>query len=289
MKDKNIINTGKKITVLLLLILFIPIFANSQEKITFGLTGTVFKGDLEIFNKWKNYLEEKLNVPVSLKFSRTYSEMISMINLGQVDVAYVCNTTYVTLKKQNSVKLLTIPMTNGLEEYYAYIISKKDSPYNSLLDFKNKIFAFTDPDSNSGAVAPRYNLLKNGYSPKDYFKKIVYTYEHGESIKAVLDEFVDGASVDSLVYEQFVKRHAKKAKDLKIVEKLGPYVMSPIVANDNLDKETFNEIQNIFMNMHKEKQGQNILKALSLDKLNAPKNKDYSEIEKIMDFIKTHE
>lgn len=289
MKDKNLINSGKKVTIFLILILIFPIITYAQTKITFGLTGTVFKGDLEIFNNWKDYLEKKLNIPVSLKFSRTYAEMVSMINLGQVDLAYVCNTTFVTLKKQNSVKLLTIPMTNGEEVYYSYIISKKTLPYNSLLDFKNKIFAFTDPESNSGAIAPRYRLLKTGYSPKSYFKKIIYTYEHGESIKAVLDEFVDGASVDSLVYEQFVKRHANEAKDLKIVEKLGPFVMSPIVASTNLDKKIFNNIQEIFINMHKEEEGYKILNGLSLDKLNYPNGKDYSTIEKIMDYIKIHE
>jgi len=289
MKDKNITIAGKKFTILLLIILIIPIFSNAHEKITFGLTGTIYKGDLEIFDNWKKYLERKLNIPVELKFSRTYSEMVSMINSGQVDVAYICNSTYVTLKKQNSVKLLTIPMANGGEVYYSYIISKKKFAYKSLFDFKNKIFAYTDPESNSGSIAPTYKLLKNNHTPKRYFKKIIYTYEHGESIQAVLDEFVEGASVDSLVYDQFVKRYPLQAKELKIVEKLGPFTMSPIVANNNLDKKTFTLIQKIFVHMNEEKEGFKILQGLSLDKLNMPINKNYNDIEEIMDYVKAYE
>jgi len=289
MKDNNMTSTGKKFTILLLLIFIIPIFSHAQEKIIFGLTGTIFKGDLKIFDEWKTYLEKKLHTPVELKFSRTYSEMINMINLGQVDVAYVCNTTYVTLQKQNSVKLLTIPATKEGEIYYSYIISKKDMAYNNLFDFKDKIFAFTDPGSNSGAIAPTYELLQNGLVPKKYFKKIIYTYKHGESIQAVLDQFVDGASVDSLVYDQFIKRYPNEARNLKVVEKLGPFPMSPIVANNNLDSRIFTNIQMIFTNMHKDQEGHNILNKLSLDKLNLPHDKDYSEIEKTMNYITTNE
>ena len=116
MKDKKIIASGKKIITFLLFMLLIPLSLNAaKDKIVFGLTGTVYKGDLKIFDKWKKYLENKLNIPVELKFSRTYSEMISMINLGEVDIAYVCNTTYVQLKKQKSAKLLSIPVSNGVE------------------------------------------------------------------------------------------------------------------------------------------------------------------------------
>lgn len=289
MKDKKIITSGKKIITILLFMLLIPYSLSAKDKIVFGLTGTVYKGDLKIFDNWKKYLEKKLNIPVELKFSRTYSEMMSMINLGEVDIAYVCNTTYVQLKKQESAKLLSIPVSNGLEVYYSYIISKKSAPYKSLLDFKDKIFAFTDPGSNSGTVAPTYELLKNGHKTKDYFRRTIYTYEHGESIKAVLDEFVDGASVDSLVYEQFVKRHAKESKELKVVERLGPFTMSPIVANKNLSPKNFDLIQKIFVNMDKDKKGTKILKELSLDKLNIPKNKSYEDIEKIMSFIDSYE
>lgn len=281
---KKIFDCGK-IFITLIFIFFFALQLNAKEKIVFGLTGTVYKGDLKIFEKWKEYLEKEINLSVELKFSRTYSEMVSMINRDEVDIAYVCNTTYVKLKKQNSAKLLSIPISNKHEVYYSYIIAKENSTYKDLLDFKNKIFAYTDPDSNSGSIAPTYKLLKKGIKPRFFFKKIIYTYEHSESINAVLDSFVDGASVDSLVYDQFVKRYPIKAKQIRIVEKLGPYSMSPLVSNITLNEKIYKKIQDSLISMHKKEQGKSILKNLSLDKLKFPLNEDYKDIEIMLDFL----
>lgn len=279
--------SNKKLTTIFL-ILLIPSILFANEKLVFGLTGTIYKGDLVVFDKWKKLLEKKLKKRVELKFSRTYSEMMTMIKLGEVDIAYVCNSTYVKLHRQNQAKLLVIPVSNDKEVYYSYIISRKSSSFKKLNDFKGHLFAFTDSDSNSGAIAPTYKLLSNGFNPNTFFKKIIYTYEHGESIQAVFEEFVAGASVDSLVYEQFVKKFPNKAKKLKIVERIGPFTMSPIVANINIKNKTFTNIQKILTNMHTQKEGREILNSLSLNKLNLPKNKSYKDIENMIDYVEQH-
>lgn len=279
---KNLFTSGKKITIIFL-ILF-STFAFSNEKIVFGLTGTVYKGDLKTFKEWEKYLEKKLDINIELRFSRTYAEMMTLLDVGTVDIAYVCNSTYIKLKEKDNVKLLSSPISNGKQVYYSYIISKQEKLYTKLIDFENKLFAFTDPGSTSGYLAPNYELLKKGYKIENFFSHLIYTYEHGESIKAVLEDFVDGASVDSLVYEQFAKRFPNEAAKLKIVEKLGPFPMSPLVTKKALNEELFKKIQNSFLNMHKDKEGETILKDLSLDKLALPKD-DFKKIEEIMNFI----
>ena len=276
--------SGKFFTIILINIIFV-LSINANEKIVFGLTGTVYKGDLKVFNEWKEYLEKDINIPIEIKFSRTYSEMISMLQRDEVDIAYVCNTTYIKLKDQKIAKLLAIPQSKNLDYYYSYIIAKKNKTYKNLFDFKGKLFAFTDPGSNSGSLAPTYELMKKGIKPKHFYKKIIYTYEHSESINAVLESFVDGASVDSLVYEQFVKRHPKKAKQLKIVEKLGPFSMSPLVSNILLDKKLYEKIQKSFTSMDKKEIGKKILNELSLSKLKSPTNETYDDIKTMLRFI----
>lgn len=279
--------TGKFFITLLLNIIFL-LSLNAQEKIVFGLTGTVYKGDLKVFNTWKDYLQKEINIPVEIKFSRTYSEMVSMIQRGEVDIAYVCNTTYVKLKNKNIAKLLAIPQSKNKDFYYSYIIARKGKTYNDLFDFRDKLFAFTDPESNSGAIAPSYKLLKKGIKAHFFFSKIIYTYEHSESINAVLESFVDGASVDSLVYEQFIKKHPNKSKNIYIVEKLGPFPMSPLVSSTLLDENIYKKIQNSLINMHEDEKGRDIFMQLSLSKLRLPKNEDYSDIENIIKFIEKY-
>jgi len=273
----------KLITVLILLLLAFSLHAKDQ--IVLGLTGTVFKDDLKNFMDWKKYLESKNNFEVQIQFSKTYAEMDTLIREKKVDIAYVCNSSFIKLSKDKTGKLLAIPIVDGSDQYYSYIIAKKDTKFESLFDFHNSIFAFTDPESNSGAIAPSYYMLSHNINPKTFFKSYIYTYEHGESIKAVLDGFVDGASVDSIVYTRFEQKHPEQIKKLKIIQILGPYTNSPIIARSSLPEKDFIALQKSFTTMHLDTYGKSILEKLSLDRFDIPTHQDFSNVAKMVEFI----
>ncbi len=282
--DKKISTSGKIFTSLFLIFIFIsPLIAKS---ITFSFTGTTLKEDLKTYLQWKKYLENNSKFHVDIKFARTYAEVISNIKDSKSDIAYICSSTYTVLKDKNNAKLLAIPIVNGNDKYYSDVITLKDTKYKSLLDFKDKIYAFTDPGSTSGSIAPSYNIEKNGYKVSNFFRHLIYTYDHGESINAVLDGFVDGASVDSLVLTQYEKKHPNALKKLRVVEKLGPFTISPIVARSNLSKKEFNKLQKLFLNMHKTKIGRKILDHLNIDKFEKPTNQTYKKIYTMLNFLK---
>lgn len=258
---------------------------HAKEKIVLGLTGTVFKDDLKNFMDWEKYLEQKDDFDVEIRFSKTYAEMNTLIKENKVDVAYVCNSSYTKLTKEKTGKLLAIPIFDGSDKYYSYIIAKKESTFESLLDFKDKIFAFTDPESNSGATAPSYYMLSLGIEPKTFFRSFIYTYEHGESIKAVLDGFVDGASVDSIVYTRFEQKHPLEIEKLKIIQILGPFTNSPIVVRTKLPDKHFKALQKSFTTMHLDSYGKEILEKLSLSRFDLPSDQDFSNVAKMLEVI----
>ncbi|AFL69684.1 phosphate/phosphite/phosphonate ABC transporter substrate-binding protein [Sulfurospirillum barnesii] len=270
------------------LLLLLPFSLCAKEKIVLGLTGTVFKDDLKNFMDWEKYLEHKIgDFDVQIHFTKTYSGMNQLIKEQKVDIAYVCNSSYTKLDKEGTGKLLAIPIFDGSDTYYSYIITKKENPYTSILDFKGKLFAFTDPQSNSGAIAPSYYLLTQGLSPKTFFKSFIYTYEHGESIKAVIDGFVDGASVDSIVYTRFAQKHPKSIEQLKVIQILGPYTNSPIVARTALPQKDFLKLQEAFVTMHLDPYGKSILEKLSLERFDLPSNQDFSNVTKMLETIES--
>lgn len=259
---------------------------SAKEKIVLGLTGTVFKDDLKNFMDWEQYLERHIkDIDVEIRFSKTYAEMNSLIKENKVDVAYVCNSSYTKLNKEKTGKLLAIPIFDGSDQYYSYIIAKKEAPYLSLLDFEGRIFAFTDPESNSGATAPSYYMLSLGKDPKTFFRSFIYTYEHGESIKAVLEGFVDGASVDSIVYTRFSQKHPEQIQKLKVVQILGPFTNSPIVVRSNIPEKYFHALQEAFITMHHDPYGKTILEKLSLSRFDTPTNQDFSNVAKMLEVI----
>lgn len=282
--SQNLTSILKHLTICIML-LVIPLSLFSKDKIVLGLTGTVFKDDLKNFMDWEKYLENQNDFDVKILFSKTYNEMNSLIKEGKVDVAYVCNSSYTKLDKEKTGKLLAIPIVKGSDKYYSYIITKKSMKAQSILDLKDKLFAFTDPDSNSGSIAPKYFLLNKGYDVKTFFKSYIYTYEHGESIKAVIDGFVDGASVDSIVYSRFGEKYQNEIKSIKIIQTLGPFTNSPIVVRSNLQQKQFNALQKSFSTMHLDTYGKTILKKLSLDRFDVPSGQDFTNVAKMVEVI----
>lgn len=277
-------SVNQKFTALILMLL-LSFSLHAKDKIVLGLTGTVFKDDLKNFMDWEKYLESRDNIDVQIRFSKTYAEMNNLIKENKVDVAYVCNSSYTKLDKEKTGKLLAIPIVEGSDQYYSYIIAKKTSKFENLSDFKGAIFAFTDPESNSGAIAPSYYMLSHGMNPKTFFKSFIYTYEHGESIKAVVDGFVDGASVDSIVFTRFGQKHPEQIAQIKIVQILGPYTNSPIVVRSGLSQKKFLSLQKSFSTMHLDPYGKSILDKLSLDRFDIPTNQNFSDVAKMFEVI----
>lgn len=267
--------------------LFLPLSVFVQANVlSFYFTGTALKEDLGTYLLIKKYIEKNSKYHVKIKFARTYAEVILKIRDHKADIAYVCSSTYIKLKEENQAKLLAIPISGGSDQYYSYVIARKNTPYKTLLDFRDKIFSFTDPDSTSGAIAPSYEIRKRGYDPRSFFRKLVYTYDHGESIEAVLDGFVDGASVDSLVLEQYERKHPEEVKKIRVVEKFGPFTISPIVARSNLDPKDFKALQTLFLGMQSSELGREILHRLRLDGFSKPEEQDYKKIYTMLNYLK---
>lgn len=279
----------QKLTILFIFLLSINLY--SSEKIVLGLTGVALKDDILTLMNFKDYLSSETGLDIQLKFARSYAVMKSLLQEDRVDVAYICGATYVDLKPVNKVELLVLPIVNNKPDYYSLIITKLNSPHNNLLDFKNTLFAMSDPESNSGFFVPNYEIVKHGYSMNDFFKKKIFTYDHGESIQAVLSGYVDGASVDSIVYQAFEVNHPLEAKKLKIVEKFGPYPTPPFVVRKSLSKNIKTQIQNALLEMSNEKIGKNILKLMAIDRFMKPQNVSYEKIKNIKIFaqINTNE
>jgi len=279
--------TGKFFTGLVLF-LSLSLFLKANV-LTFYFTGTALKEDLGTYLLMKKYLEENSKYHVKIKFARTYAEVILKIRDHKADIAYVCSSTYIRLKEENLAKLLAIPISGGSDRYYSYVIARRNTSYKTLLDFRDRIYSFTDPDSTSGAIAPSYEIRKRGYDPRSFFRKLIYTYDHGESIEAVLDGFVDGASVDSLVLAQYARKHPEQIKKIRIVEKFGPFTISPIVARSNLSPKDFKELQTLFLNMNRSKLGEEILHRLRLDGFSKPGDQDYKKIYSMLSYLQKND
>lgn len=234
------------------------------------------------YKRLLNYIGKKLNMEVNLIEKQTYAEVNTLFKNKNVDVGFVCSGPYVKGHDEFGLELFVAPSVDGKTVYYSYIIVAKDSLIERFEDLKGKVFAFADPLSNTGKLIPAYMLQKMGQDTKTFFKEYVYTYSHDDSIKAVAQGIVDGAAVDSLIWEHMHRKNDRYALATKIIKVSEPYGIPPVVVRKGLDKGLKVRLKNILLNMHNEEEGQRILEEMLIDKFTEVDDSLYNGIREIM-------
>jgi phosphonate transport system substrate-binding protein len=230
------------------------------------------------YQRLQGYIEKKLGVPVQLVDRENYDEMNGLLESGGVDAAFVCAGPYVEGKAKFNLELLAMPLVKGKPIYYSYIIVHKDSPTKSLADLRGKVFAFTDPKSNSGKLVPTYMLAKLKETPEHYFSRVEYTYGHDKSIRAVAEKIVAGAAVDSLIWEYTAINKPELADQTKIIAKSEPYGIPPVVVRSGMDSRLKKRLKEVLLATTNDPEGREILKGMMIDSFVAGDDKNYDSI-----------
>ncbi len=237
------------------------------------------------YQKLLHYLGDRLGRPVMLVDRRSYAEINALLKSGEVDAAFVCGRPYVDGHDEFGLELLVQPVAYGETVYYSYIIVNKDSDIENWRQLRGKSFAFTDPKSNSGKLAPTYLLAKNGETPENFFSKYSYTYAHDKSIKAVALGIVDGAAVDSLIWKYLIAAHPEYADMTKVIYRSQPFGIPPFVASPAAGKEVKMLLKEILLQMHDDPRGSDILAGMKVDKFVEGSDSDYDSIRHMKDFV----
>lgn len=221
---------------------------------------------LKYYQELLDYIGQELGSQVTLILKPTYAEVNDIIRGQRADLGFVCSLAYVKGKQDFSMELLVIPQMYGETVYYSYLIVPSDSNAKSLADLEGASFAFTDPMSNSGHLAPTYQLSLLDKVPVSFFRKYTFTYSHDNSILAVADKLIDAAAVDSLVYDQSVANNPKLASKIKVITSWGPFGIPPIVVSPTLEPQMKQQLRALFLELHHSETGTAILANLAIDR-----------------------
>ena len=141
------------------------------------------------------------------------------------------------------------------------------------------MFGFTDPISFSGTIAPTYMVTLLNSQPTDFFKRVVYTYSHDNSIKAVLDNVVSAAGVDSLVYQYAVAKDPSLATKIRIIAQSSEVGSPPVVVNKSIDSHLKAALLEALLQMDNDSVGKKALQALLYDRFVLPNSGAYEPIQ----------
>lgn len=236
-----------------------------------------------------DYLGEKLQRPVKLVDRGNYAEINSLLNAGNLDAAFVCSGPYVEGRDEFGLELSAVPQAHGETVYYSYIIVHKDSPVKTFEGLKGKVFAFTDPKSNTGKLVPTYMLARMDETPDSFFAGYTFTYAHDKSIKAVALRVVDGAAVDSLVWEYKAITDPGLTSRTRVIMKSPPYGIPPFVVRPGLDSKTKKRLKEILLAAHRDEKGKEILKGMMINRFVEGDDSAYDSVRRMKDWIAKQE
>lgn len=232
----------------------------------------------DLYRQLLAYLGRKLGQDLEFVQRKTYGEIDELLGRGQLDLAFICSGPYVSGKDRYGFEPLAVPEVHGSHSYRSYLIVNKASSFQRLEDLKGHTFAFTDPDSNTGRLVPTYWLAAMGARPETFFRQVIYTYSHDNSIMAVARNLVDGAAVDGLIWDFYQERNPAFTSKTRIIKKSEPYGIPPLVASRHLARESRERIRELLFSMHQDPAGKKILGELMIDRFIPPQEEWYDTV-----------
>lgn len=277
-----------RILLLLLALPFAPALHAAEQPaklpIRIGLTPVFLDYQATFINEWRDYLQSHLAQPVIFVQRGNYREIVDLLRDGKLEFAWLCGYPYV--RNKESFRLVAVPLYQGEPLYQSYlIVPSSDKQTQSLSDLHRKIFAFSDPDSNSGHLYTEYLLAKQGKNPSSFFAKTFFTWSHRKVVEAVATGLAQGGAVDGYVWDTLAISHPELTSKTRIVSKSPQFGHPPFVASTATSKQSIAAMQQVLFHMTHDEEGTRLLNRLNLDGFVEGNNHLFDSIDEMARFV----
>ncbi len=227
----------------------------NEEEITVLRMGLIPADDademLRNYEPVKEYLSEKLGIPVEIQVTSDYTAAIEAMRAKHIDMAWFGPFSYVIAANVANAEAIVngVKESTGSATYKSLIIVNADSGIETLEDLKGKTFAFVDPASTSGNLIPRKMLLENEIDPDNDFSTSYYAGTHNAVQYAIANGKVDAGASGDNVYARMIKEGEIDPEVNIILHESEPIPGSPIVVRGDLPAELKQKIQTILVEM----------------------------------------
>lgn len=240
--------------------------AAGPPPVRFGLTAVVVQENLQLYDRWAAYLGKQVGRPVHFVQARSYREIMGLLEAGGLDFAWICGYPFVQKRDPDFLELLAVPVFEGAPLYRSYIIVNRDSSIDSLAGLKGRVFAFSDPDSNSGYLVPQAMLAQSGHRPQSFFRLSFFTYSHAETIEAVAEGLAEGGAVDSYIWEHLQDTRPDLTERTRVIQRSETFGFPPLVARLGLASELRDRMAKALTGMEEDAEGRQLLAEFALDR-----------------------
>jgi len=238
--------------------------AQNNAEVKIGLTPVFLDSRSGFLQRWRTYLERDLGQSVAFVQRRSYADIIELLMNGQLSAAWLCGYPYVRYK--SSLQLVAVPRYEGVPLYSAYIITGPSAKkIQQFAELRGKVFAYSDPLSNSGYLFAKDQLHRIGEKDSHFFRKSFFAFGHQNVISAVSEGLADAGSVDGYVWDSLRRIKPDLTESTKILIKSEKFGFPPFVAPKGASSRIVLALRQSLFGMQNSTNGKELLRDLNLD------------------------
>jgi phosphonate transport system substrate-binding protein len=199
-------------------------------------------------------------------------------------VCWICGLPYIrkAAKPSPVVELLAAPVMRGERYqnrpiYFSDVVVRSDSPFQTFPDLRGSTWAYNETGSHSGYNVVRYALAQR-HETSGYFGRVIESGAHQVSLQMILNSEVDGSAIDSTVLEQEILDDPSIQPRIRIIDSFGPSPIPPWVISKNTRPELRLALGDLFLDMHNNPAGIEILDRAHMLRFTAVEDADYNPI-----------
>ncbi len=243
---------------------FIPRRTHAASTLRFGTTPVFLNEQVGLLERWQRHLESALGQSVRFLQRGSYREIVDLLLNDGVEAAWLCGHPLVLHESRLSV--IAVPRYQGEPLYRAHlIVPASDSDTRRIADLRGRVFAYSDPLSNSGYLVPRAEIAQSGGNPAAFFRRSFFTFSHRKVVDAVRAGLADGGSVDGYVWDTIAAQQPASVTGVRVAWRSAPHGFPPVVGRRNWADADQVRLGDALRGMVQSPEGRDILVRLNID------------------------
>ena len=247
----------------------------------FGTTPVFLNEQVGLLDRWQRQLEVALERPVRFVQRGSYREIVDLLLGDGVEAAWLCG--YPLVLHEARLDVVAVPRYEGAALYRSHlIVPTTDSTTRSVLDLRGRVFAYSDPLSNSGFLVPRAEIAASGTNPATFFRRSFFTFSHRKVVEAVRAGLAEGGAVDGYVWDTMAAQQPGSTAGLRVAWRSPLHGFPPVVARRNWNIGERRQLADALQRMPQTDEGRGILGRLNIDGFEPPRPGQFKSIRALM-------
>jgi phosphonate transport system substrate-binding protein len=255
--------------------------ARAAAPLRFGTTPVFLNEQVSLLDRWQRHLEARLDRPVRFVQRGSYREIVDLLLGDGVEAAWLCGHPLVLHEAR--LAAIAVPRYQGAALYRSHlIVPSSDGATQRVTDLRGRVFAYSDPLSNSGFLVPRAEIAAAGGDPATFFRRTFFTFSHRKVVDAVRAGLAEAGAVDGYVWDTITAQQPAAVAGLRVAWRSAPHGFPPVVARRSWPATEQAQLAEALRAMPEWPEGRAVLERLNIEGFEQPRAGQFDSIRALL-------